>query len=238
MKLTYINHSGFALETDAYSVLFDYFRDTKGKTGYVHDVILTRPEPLYVLSSHFHPDHFSREIFEWKNQKENITYLLSRDILKHKRAAEGEAVFLRKGELFEDAHLYVRAFGSTDVGVSFLLRAEGKTIFHAGDLNNWHWKDEATEREVRMAEGNFLHELKYLKESCPHLHVAMFPVDPRIGSDFARGAEQLVDHFQVDIFVPMHFWGRADEVASFGPYAERRSVRFALLANAGESIEV
>ncbi|OUO49621.1 hydrolase [Parabacteroides sp. An277] len=238
MKLTYIYHSCFALETTDYSVLFDYFRDTNGKTGYVHDVLLSRPEPLYVLSSHFHPDHFSREVLEWKSRKENITYLLSRDILKHKRAAAGEALFLRKGELFEDAHLYVRAFGSTDVGVSFLLRVEGKTIFHAGDLNNWHRKDEATEREVRMAEGNFLHELKYLKESCPRLHVAMFPIDPRIGSDFARGAEQLVDRLAVEIFVPMHFWERVDEAASFGPYAEERGVRFALLSRAGESIEV
>lgn len=238
MKLTYIHHSCFALETETYAVLFDYFRDTEGKTGYVHDVLLSSPKPLYVLASHFHPDHFSREILTWKSQKENITYLLSRDILKHKRAAEGEAIFLRKGELFEDAHLYVRAFGSTDVGVSFLLRTEGKAIFHAGDLNNWHRKDEATEREVRMAEGNFLHELKYLKESCPHLQVAMFPVDPRLGSDFARGAEQLVDRLQVDLFVPMHFWGRADEAATFGPYATQRGVRFALLAKGGDSIEI
>ena len=31
MKLTYIYHSCFALETPAYSILFDYYKDTKGK---------------------------------------------------------------------------------------------------------------------------------------------------------------------------------------------------------------
>ena len=78
MKLTYIYHSCFALETPAYSILFDYYKDTKRKRGYVHDILLQKPEPLYILSSHFHPDHFSREIFSWKEQKENIHYLLSR----------------------------------------------------------------------------------------------------------------------------------------------------------------
>ena len=95
MKLTYIYHSCFALETPAYSILFDYYKDTKGKQGYVHNILLQKPEPLYILSSHFHPDHFSREIFSWKEQKENIHYLLSKDILKHKKAMASEATFLK-----------------------------------------------------------------------------------------------------------------------------------------------
>ena len=103
MKLTYIYHSCFALETPAYSILFDYYKDTKGKQGYVHDILLQKPEPLYILSSHFHPDHFSREIFFWKEQKENIHYLLSKDILKHKKAMASEATFLAKGDIYEDA---------------------------------------------------------------------------------------------------------------------------------------
>ena len=57
MKLTYIYHSCFALETPAYSILFDYYKDTKGKQGYVHDILLQKPEPLYILSSHFHCRH-------------------------------------------------------------------------------------------------------------------------------------------------------------------------------------
>ena len=49
--------------------------------------------------------------------------------------------------------LRIQAFGSTDVGISFLIHLQGKSIFHAGDLNNWHWSEESTEQEIRKAEG-------------------------------------------------------------------------------------
>lgn len=234
MKLTYIYHSCFVLEIERCIILFDYYKDTKGKHGYVHDYVLNQPKPLYILSSHFHPDHFSREIFQWKEQKKNIVYLLSHDILKRKKVTEEEAIFLQKGDDYTDDCLLVRAFGSTDVGVSFEVECEGWKVFHAGDLNNWHWKDESTEREVKMAEGNYLHELKALRAVCPHLDLVMFPVDPRIGTDFARGAEQFVDYIQVGNFVPMHFWERPNEVKPFGEYAQCRGVRYVLLANPGE----
>jgi hypothetical protein len=41
-----------------------------------------------------------------------------------------------------ERNLEVRTFGSTDAGVSFWLRADGLTIFHAGDLNWWRWSGE------------------------------------------------------------------------------------------------
>lgn len=237
MKLTYIYHSCFALETPAYSILFDYYKDTKGKQGYVHNILLQKPEPLYILSSHFHPDHFSREIFSWKEQKENIHYLLSKDILKHKKAMASEATFLAKGDIYKDDLIRIQAFGSTDVGVSFLLTCEHKHIFHAGDLNNWHWKDESTPQEVAKAEGDYLHELTTLAQTTQHLHLAMFPVDPRIGTDFMRGARQFVDRIKTDVLVPMHFWERPAEVVAFGPYAELKGCRYILLSVPGEGTD-
>lgn len=238
MKLTYIYHSCFALETPAYSILFDYYKDTKGKQGYVHDILLQKPEPLYILASHFHPDHFSREIFSWKEQKENIHYLLSKDILKHKKAMASEATFLTKGDIYEDALIRIQAFGSTDVGVSFLLTCEHKHIFHAGDLNNWHWKDESTEQEVKEAEGNFLHEIKILKATCNNIDIALFPVDPRIGSDFARGAEQFIQQIHVKQFIPMHFWEKPELTLPFGTYAQEKGVSFNLLQQPEESLDI
>ena len=56
MRLTYIYHSGFAIETEGYTILIDYFKDT-GKTpdtGFVHDELLQRAGTLYILSTHFH----------------------------------------------------------------------------------------------------------------------------------------------------------------------------------------
>ena len=64
------------------------------------------------------------------------------------------------------------------------------------------------------------------------------PVDPRIGTDFMRGAQQFVDHIKTNIFVPMHFWDRPAEVVAFRPYAESRGCRYALISVPGEGTDI
>ncbi len=71
MKLDYIYHSGFAIEADGITVIIDYYKDsseTEYNKGIVHDYLLGRPGELYVLSSHFHPDHFNREVLFMEGQ--------------------------------------------------------------------------------------------------------------------------------------------------------------------------
>ena len=65
MTLDYIYHSGFAIEAEGVTVIIDYYKDsseTEHNRGIVHDYLLQRPGKLYVLATHFHPDHFNREI--------------------------------------------------------------------------------------------------------------------------------------------------------------------------------
>ena len=68
MQLTYIFHSGFALETDRCILVFDYWMDPAG----VMPRLLQSPKPLYVFSSHFHEDHFNRDIFSWRTRKNTV----------------------------------------------------------------------------------------------------------------------------------------------------------------------
>lgn len=79
MTLTYIHHSGFALETESFIMVFDYWMDPAG----IMPTLCDKGKHIYVFSSHFHEDHFTREIFSWKDQypSTNFTYLLSKDIL-------------------------------------------------------------------------------------------------------------------------------------------------------------
>ena len=139
MKLDYIYHSGFAIEADGVTVIIDYYKDsseTEYNKGIVHDYLLGRPGELYVLSSHFHPDHFNREVLLWKAERPDIHYIFSKDILKHRRATREDATYINKGDVYEDPNIRIEAFGSTDVGISFLIDLQGIRLFHAGDLNN------------------------------------------------------------------------------------------------------
>ena len=148
MILDYIYHSGFALEAEGVTVIIDYYKDSseaEHSRGIVHDYLLQKPGKLYVLATHFHPDHFNREILTWKEQRPDIHYIFSKDILKSHRAQAEDAIYIKKGETYEDETLRIDAFGSTDVGSSFLIHLQDWSVFHAGDLNNWHWSEESTE---------------------------------------------------------------------------------------------
>lgn len=241
MQLTYIYHSGFAIETEQVTVIIDYYKDSSETTynqGVVHDRLLQRPGKIYVLATHFHPDHFNREILTWKEQRPDIIYIFSKDILKHKRAQKEDAIYIKKGETYEDDHIHIQAFGSTDVGVSFLIILEGRRIFHAGDLNNWHWSEESTEQEIRKAEGDFLAEVKNIKLSTSEIDLVMFPVDPRLGKNYMKGPKQFIEQIKTSIFVPMHFSEDYDGGNAFRDTAEALGTRFIAIHHRGETYDI
>lgn len=241
MKLDYIYHSGFAIEADGVTVIIDYYKDSSEEAnnkGIVHDSLLQRPGSLYVLSSHFHPDHFKKEVLSWKEIRPDIQYIFSKDILKHRRAQAGDAFYIRKGDVYENGDLRIQAFGSTDIGVSFLIDLQGIRLFHAGDLNNWHWNEESTPEEIRKAEGDFLAELKPILQTAPLVDVAMFPVDRRMGRDYMRGAEQFVERIKTTIFAPMHFGEDYPGAQAFRPFAESKGCHFLNITHRGESFNI
>jgi L-ascorbate metabolism protein UlaG (beta-lactamase superfamily) len=240
MKLTYIYHSCFAIEGDDWTIIIDFYKDTEGSIhhGYVNDVLLNRTGRLYVLSSHAHIDHFNKQILTWKAQHQDTIYVLSKDILDRGKAKPAEAHFIDKLESYEDELVKITAFGSTDIGISFLIEVEGKRIFHAGDLNNWHWKDESTPEEVAESERFFLSELSVISENITHLDVAMFPVDRRLGTDYMRGAEQFLTAIQVDKFSPMHFGKYYESAAAIQSFAESKGGSIIKWSHKGESVEI
>ena len=131
MRLVYIYHSGFALEADGFSILIDYFKDSDPDPakGYVRSELLKRAGTLYILASHFHPDHFNPEVLKWKEQKPDIKYIFSKDILKRRRAKADDAIYLKKGDL-----LFERTVNHTD-------RSNGgrkdKTLHCTGEGCEW-----------------------------------------------------------------------------------------------------
>ena len=202
MTLTYVFHSCFVLETEKSILIFDYWLDLNG----VVPPFLKKDKSVYVFSSHFHEDHFNSAIFEWRKQQDGITYILSKDIYKHRRASKEDAdVWLAKGSTWSDGTLYVWALGSTDSGVSWIVETEGKRIFHAGDLNNWYARflPEAVPGETIYSEEFFaersgkaerdeeidpiahekqyLGELKDIRKIADSFDIVMFPIDGRIG---------------------------------------------------------
>ena len=66
----------------------------------------------------------------------------------------------------------------------------------------------------------------------------MFPVDPRLGTDFGEGAKEFLTEIKVNNFLPMHFWGMKDEALTFLStiQGDRSNVHF--ISTPGASVEI
>ncbi|MCL2068017.1 MAG: hypothetical protein FWG99_11220 [Treponema sp.] len=226
MKIKYIHHSGFIVEDDKLVIIIDCCRLKKNSA----EATGCAGKNLYVLASHVHGDHFDRNIMSFNGV---FKWILSEDIRK-KASRNENVIFLAKGDVYRDELVTIKAYGSTDEGVSFYIEAGGYKIFHAGDLNNWHWNEEETPEDAMKNERMYLDELALIASEVPALDAAMFPVDPRLGRDYTRGAEQFLDSIKVELFLPMHFWDNHKAATAFKPAAEQRGCRFADISKTGE----
>lgn len=223
-SLTYIYHDCFLLETADSVVIFDYWKDPLSRTKEKdYPPLLEEIDPekkIYILISHHHKDHFSRRIFLWIQKFPNITYIISKDTYKAVRymliddgiyagyrPSRTAIHVLEPGETFEDGHIKIRAFDSTDIGNSYVveLHSIGLKVFHAGDLNAWRWVDDSTEEDIANAEKDFTSIIEEIRALYPTLDIAMFPVDSRQGREYWWGAKHFVNTILTSLFVPMHF---------------------------------
>jgi len=133
--------------------------------------------------------------------------------------------FLNEGGRARAGSLDVTAYGSTDAGVSFHVLADsGASVFHAGDLNFWHWRDESTEAEIAEADAAFTDALAKIHKGVAMLDAAFFPVDPRQGSEYYRGAVRFCEAMRPALLIPMHFSSKFEPPQAFyaeiSPYAK------------------
>lgn len=195
IKVTYIGHSGFLAETEHAVLLFDYY---KGELPEMD------PEKnIFVFVSHIHHDHFNPEIFQLQDRYPGITYMLSSDLSDGEAAGENIR-FLGPNEETEISGCRVRTLRSTDEGVAFLVSVDSKTIYHAGDLNWWHWEGETREYNTKMRRA-YQSEINKLQGT--EIDAAFIPVDPRLGEQYCLGLDCFMKRTVTKAVFPMHFWG-------------------------------
>lgn len=199
VDLYFLHHSGFMLELETMILVFDYYLDPLKR---VEDRLEKTDKPVYFFVSHVHGDHFNRAIRKF--EKRASGYFLHRDC----RLALADESLLHEmdvGETVNEGPLSVHMYGSTDAGGSYMVEAEGLTIFHAGDLNWWHWAGDG-DSENREARDWFFRELSCIKEK--EVDIAMLPVDARQQTAREWGVKAYLSHFSAGLLIPMHAFGQ------------------------------
>lgn len=206
MQITYINHSGFLIETKETYYIFDYYQG---------DIpILNREKPVVVLCSHFHHDHFNPQIFEiLESMGMKYQAVLAKDISKKKYPSNVKVIKAYHDEVYElENGDRIETLLSTDSGVAFLLKTKEGNVYHAGDLNDWYWEGEPDEDNRQMT-SRYRAEINKLRET--NVHVACVPLDPRQESHYADGMLYFLKRVKCDVVYPMHYWNKPEVIGRF-----------------------
>jgi L-ascorbate metabolism protein UlaG (beta-lactamase superfamily) len=200
IKVWYLYHSGFAVLTEGHFLIFDYWRDKPKGAGLESGVIdpaALRDMDVVVFASHSHGDHFNSGVLKWRADIPKLRFVFSDDI----RRSEG-AHMIGPGETLAQPDMAVQALASNDEGVAFIVDVDGQRLFHAGDLNWWHWEGEPDDYNEGMA-ATYKAEIGRLAGK--PVDIAFVPVDPRLEKQYAWSIDHLMRTVDVRYAVPMHF---------------------------------
>ena len=198
MKITYLEHSGFVVEDKEYVLIFDWY---KGGLP-----LFDADKKIFVFASHSHYDHYNDGIFTLKEQYTNVNYILSEDIVTEEPNAE--IMYVTANREYQVENLKIQTLHSTDEGVAYVVCVNEKTIYHAGDLNWWHWEDE-TELYNENMKKDYQREIDKLKNL--EIDIAFVPLDPRQENQDFWGIDYFMKHTHTKHVFPMHMWGQYDE---------------------------
>lgn len=208
MKVTYIHHSGFLVETEGFYYLFDYEKGALPE--------MDAEKPIFVLSSHSHGDHYNPAVFSQLEAAgmRKVRAILSDDIAV---PAHTDVLQVSPGKKYAlGTRQKLTTFRSTDLGVAFLIEDQNQLIYHAGDLNDWVWEEE-TDAYNREMTANYRKEITALSETLNHREVdaAFVVLDPRQEKDYDRGMCFFLENIPVKNVYPMHYWNDPSVIGRF-----------------------
>mgnify|MGYP002225615151 CR=1 FL=1 len=123
----------------------------------------------------------TRKFFRLQEKFRDIQYIISSDVYELASHPEknDKIIYMKAGEEADIKGCYVRTLRSNDEGTAFFIRYKDQTIYHAGDLNWWHWEGEPDEYNKNMRRS---YQSEINKLCGEKIDAAFVPVDPRWGN--------------------------------------------------------
>ncbi len=192
MKVVYVAHSCFVVETENFNLIFDYFEGSLPK--------LNKEKKLIFFVSHHHHDHYNQAIYDFK---EVASYVLSSDIWHYPKE---KSCSVKPNIDVEFEGLKITTLKSNDIGVAFVVEVDGKRIYHAGDLNAWMWtplNEQENLDNIKMEE-DYREQLNLIRSL--QFDLAFVPLDPRLDEFATRGMVIFNEIIDAKVVFPMHMW--------------------------------
>lgn len=199
-KITYIYHSSFVVETQNHILIFDYTTNSYIDNMNLMDSFIGNEKKVLVFVTHGHRDHFDPVILTWVEYNDKIKYIISDDIFINTN--NENIYYIDKYNSLKFNNIIIETYGTTDRGLSYLVKLDDLTIYHSGDLNWWHWKNDDNETQIKE-ETDFKKEIDIIKGN--NIDIAFVPVDPRLDKSYYLGGEYFAKTIKPKLLIPMHF---------------------------------
>lgn len=237
--VTYLDHSGFMVQTPEVILVFDYYRDP------AHNVVKAldhNPEtPVVFFMSHNHREHFNHEVFNL-GQNHKRLYVISNDIVDRDDNLNLPISWMSPGDKVENlvGGIKVSAFGTTGKGCSYAVTtSDGLHIFHAGELGEPLSHNDDAPHDIVKYEEKFTKAVNSLASEQASFDLVMMAVNTVDGPDFAMGASKFLEKISAANFVPYHVDDSSNKACNFAAYPFNKNVatRMICLTHPGESAE-
>ncbi len=202
----HIYHSGIVIfnKKSKSMHIFDYYMDPD---QILPDIIYNSNnlKTINIYVSHGHHDHYNPEIFNWELNDYQTNFILSKDLkdkVQYNLKNNKNIYFIKNGEELSLKNLYIRAYPSTDLGISIYLKEDQGTIFYGGDLNWWDWENFNQEEKLRE-EKDFKNAVAEIKNK--NINIACLAMDPRLKESFHLAVEYFNSTVEPQFLVPLHF---------------------------------
>ena len=217
--VTFFYQSGFTAAVGKTLLIFSYWQEHVPQELRLNDKDLRGFNNIIVFVPRASIEHNDPAVWQI-SRGFPITYVAANEAGPSVKDQTGVRL-VRQGESLKVSNVQITAYGSTDAGVSFMVKVSGIHIFHAGDLNLWHWREQNTLREITRSEEEFYRVVSSINED--RIDICMFPVDPNLGGFYDAGANHFIMAKKPRLFFPMHF-GQRGEIAQ--DYARRMHTAF------------
>jgi ankyrin repeat protein/L-ascorbate metabolism protein UlaG (beta-lactamase superfamily) len=195
----YLGHSGWAVKTPNHLLVFDYYEHDRSpaEPGLCNGRLVPEEiagENVTFFVTHEHSDHYDPQIFEWRDQLGDVTYVLGWKLEEENPPAH-EYIGPRERKTING--MAVTTIESNDAGVGYVVEVDGLRILHAGDHAN---------REKDLS-GPFKPEIDYLSVQDIELDIAFMPI---AGCGFGdmdvvkQGVRYALGALEPRAFIPMH----------------------------------
>ena len=203
LEITYVYHNCFIIKWNNKSIVFDYPEILGDKE---EDLIRKEvaDKELAVLITHSHSDHFSEKFLDLRLIAKNFTCTVSFDVAKKSSKCAKECLVVNERALFKIWDAEVKAYGSSDLGVSYLLKINGHSIYFAGDNADWRRK-ELPPQINRLVWDVFSKTISKIRDE--HGKIDIVLIDLCEICKNLGGILHIVNTLRPKLIVPMHLHG-------------------------------